>query len=225
MDLPIYVYLIFGLIVLSAMLQFYKASSFSSSFLKLIIGWSILQIIISLLGFYKVADTFPPRFSLLIIPPLILTIISFNTKKGKRFIDSLNIKTLTLLHTIRIPVELVLYWLFVHKAVPGLMTFEGRNFDVFSGLSAPFIYYFGFVKKILNRKIILLWNFVCLTLLFNIIFNAALSLPGIFQQFAFDQPNIAILHFPFVLLPSVLVPLVWFSHFASIRQLLYSKNI
>ncbi|MEQ1553058.1 MAG: hypothetical protein ABL929_02700 [Ferruginibacter sp.] len=225
MDLPIYVYLVFGLTVFSAILLFYKATNFSKSFLTLIIVWIIFQTIISILGFYKIANTIPPRFGLLIIPPLILTIIRFNTKRGKQFIDNLNIKTLTLFHTLRIPVELVLYWLFIHKAVPELMTFEGRNFDIFSGVTAPLVYYFGFVRKSLSRNILLLWNFICLALLFNIAFNAILSLPSAFQQFAFDQPNIAILHFPFVLLPSVLVPLVLFSHLASIRQLLYNKNI
>ena len=223
--LPFYVYLIFGITVLVAIMLFYKATNYSKSFLLLLFIWLIFQTIISLLGFYKVANTIPPRFGLLIIPPVILTIVRFNTNKGKQFVDGLSIKTLTLFHTIRIPVEIVLYWLCIHKAVPEILTFEGRNFDIFSGLSAPFIYYFGFVKNKLNKTILLLWNFMCLGLLFNIAFNAILSLPSAFQQFAFEQPNVAILQFPFVLLPSILVPLVLFSHLASIRQLLYNKSI
>jgi len=219
-NLPGYIYLVFGLTLLLAILLFYKATNYSKSFLTLIFVWIVFQSIISLSGFYKIANTLPPRFGLLIIPALVFIIIQFNTKKGKQFTDGLNIKTLTLFHIVRIPVELVLYWLFLQKTVPELMTFEGRNFDIFSGLSAPIIFYFGFVKKKLNRIFLLIWNFVCLALLLNIVFNALLSLPGIFQKFAFEQPNIAILHFPFVLLPSVLVPLVLFSHLASIRQLL-----
>lgn len=224
-NLPLYVYIVFGLTILLALVLFYKATNHSKSFLTLFFAWILFQSVISLSGFYKIVNTIPPRFGLLIIPPLILTIIRFNTKKGKQYIDNLNIKTLTLFHVIRIPVEVVLYWLFIHKSVPELMTFEGRNFDILSGISALFIYYFGFVKNKLSRNILLIWNFLGLALLFNIVFNALLSLPSAFQQFAFDQPNIAILQFPFVLLPSVLVPLVLFSHLASIRQLLYNKNI
>ncbi|MFZ2785412.1 MAG: hypothetical protein WAZ36_13520 [Sediminibacterium sp.] len=223
--LPSYIYIVFGLTVLLGLLLFYKATNFSKSFLTTTIIWLLFQSIISISGFYKIAKTIPPRFGLLIIPPLILTIIRFNTKSGKQFIDNLNLKTLTIFHTVRIPVELVLYWLFVQKAVPELMTFEGRNFDFFSGLSAPFIYYFGFVKKSFGKNVLLFWNFICLALLLNIVFNALLSLPSAFQQFGFDQPNTAILQFPFVLLPSVLVPLVLFAHLASIRQLLNNKNI
>lgn len=222
--LPLYIYLVFGLTVFSAILLFYKATNYSKSFVTIVFIWIVFQTVISLIGFYKIANTIPPRFGLLIIPPLILTIIMFNTKKGKQFIDSLNIKTLTLFHTLRIPVELVLFWLFVNKTVPELMTFEGRNFDIVSGISAPIIFYFGFVKKELTKSILLIWNFICMVLLLNIAFNAILSLPSLFQQFAFDQPNIAILHFPFVLLPAVLVPLVLFSHLVIIRQLLSNKN-
>lgn len=132
-------------------------------------------------------------------------------------------KLLTLLHVVRIPVELVLYSLFIYKQVPELMTFEGRNFDILAGLSAPFIYYFGFIKKKINQKVILLWNIACLGLLFNIVVNAVLSTPVPFQQFAFDQPNAAILYFPFVWLPGCIVPLVLFSHLVVIKRILRSK--
>jgi hypothetical protein len=162
----------------------------------------------------------PPRIALMVVPPLFLIALLFVSVKGRRFIDGLDIKFLTLLHIVRIPVEVVLFWLFLGKLVPQLMTFEGRNFDIIAGITAPFIYYFGFIKKLLHKNLLLGWNIICLALLINIVFNAALSAPSVVQQFAFDQPNIAILYFPFNLLPSVIVPLVLFSHLAAIRQLL-----
>ena len=127
--------------------------------------------------------------------------------------------TLTLLHTIRIPVEFVLYWLYLDKQVPKLMTFAGGNYDIISGLTAPVIYYYGFVKKTFSRGILLGWNVICLGLLLNIVARAVLSSPSTFQKLAFDQPNMAILHFPYNWLPSVIVPLVLFSHLVSIRSL------
>lgn len=144
----------------------------------------------------------------------------FITKKGKAYIDNLDLKTLTLLHTLRVPVELVLFWLFLHKTVPQLMTFEGRNMDILSGITAPILYYYYFLTNKGNKKILLIWNIVCLGLLFNIVINAVLSVSFPFQQFAFDQPNIAILYFPFIWLPCCVVPLVLLSHLAAIRQLL-----
>jgi hypothetical protein len=67
---------------------------------------------------------------------------------------------------------------------------------------------------------LLLWNFICLGLLINIVVNAVLSAPSVFQQFAFGQPNTAILYFPFVWLPCCVVPLVLLAHLTSIRKLL-----
>lgn len=223
-DLPAYISIVFALTTMLTVGLFYKATTNSKATLLILLTWLTLQTIVGLSGFYTVTDTFPPRFLLLVFPPLLLIIGLFATAKGRQYIDRLDTKTLTILHTIRIPVEIVLYWLFIHKAVPELMTFEGRNFDILSGLTAPVIFYFGFIIKKLDSKVILIWNFICLGLLINIVANAILSAPFPFQKFAFDQPNIAVLYFPFILLPCCVVPLVLFSHLVTIRQLLLTKN-
>ena len=220
-NLPFYIPLIFVLTTGLTILFFHSAANGRRLVLLVLFFLLAAQAIVARTGFFTVTDTIPPRFVLLVGPPLLFILFLFLTRQGKQFIDSLDLKTLTLLHLIRIPVELVLFWLFLHQAIPQLMTFEGRNFDIISGLTAPLVYYFGFVKKILSPKIILLWNFVCLGLLFNIVINAILSAPTPFQQFAFDQPNIAVLYFPFVWLPGIIVPLVLFSHLAAIRQLVF----
>ena len=219
-NLPSYISLVFGITVLLALAIFYKASNKSKAFLLLSSVWIIIQTILSLNGFYKITNTVPPRFPLLFLPPILLIVFLLISKKGKEFIGRLDLKTLTIFHIVRIPVEIVLIWLATYKAVPILMTFEGRNFDIVSGLSAPLIYYFGFVEKKLSKYFMLIWNFICLGLLLNIVFTALLSAPTNFQKFAINQPNIAIEYFPFVLLPSVIVPLVLFSHIVSIRKLL-----
>jgi len=140
------------------------------------------------------------------------------------FIDGLPQSTLTFLHIVRIPVELVLYWLFLHQAVPELMTFSGRNFDILAGITAPFVAYYGLQKQLMGRKTLITWNLVALALLFNIVIHAVLSAPFAFQQLAFDQPNIAVLYFPFSWLPGFIVPVVLFAHLVSVRQLLkYEK--
>ena len=222
-NLPFYISFIFVLIVFLTVLIFYIAAKRSKTTFLILSAWLILQAIISLTGFYTATSSMPPRSTLLILPPIIFIIILFATQNGKKYIDSLNIKTLTILHTVRLPVEIVLYWLFVQKVVPQIMTFEGRNFDIISGITAPIIFYIGFYTMKTGRISILFWNFFCLGLLINIVIIAILSAPFSFQKFAFDQPNIAMLYFPYVWLPCFLVPLVLFSHLASIRQLLKKK--
>lgn len=219
-DLPLYVSLLMGLSTLVTVIAFYKASSYSRLTLFILLCWLILQTAVALTGFYTVSDTVPPRFLLLVLPPVLFIVAMFLTGKGRGYIDRVDIRTLTLIHTIRIPVEIVLFWLFIHKTVPQLMTFEGRNFDILSGLTAPLVYYFVFVKHLGGRIALLLWNFACLALLINIVVIAVLSAPFPFQKLAFDQPNIAVLYFPFIWLPCCIVPLVLFTHLASIRILL-----
>lgn len=219
-EVPLFVDLILGFTVVLAVGIFYRASNYSKFFLILVTQIAIAQLIGTFIGFYQFPYTGPPRFPLLILPSFIAIIILFANQWGRNFIDKLNLKTLTIFHSIRILVELVLYGLYLSKALPSLLTFEGRNFDIISGLSAPIVYYFGFVKKRLNKLVLLCWNFICLGLLVNVVYYALLSTPSPFQKFGFDQPNIALGYFPFMLIPSILVPMVFLAHFASIRQLI-----
>ncbi len=223
--LPWYVYTVFCATVLLALWLFSKATGYAKSFLVLITVWILLQSVLGIAGFYSHTNVMTARFPLLVIPPVIFLASRFFTVKGKAFIDGLDIRTLTIFHIIRIFVEAVLFWLYIDKAIPQAMTFEGRNFDILSGLSAPFIYYYGFVKKKLSKTAMIVWNVVCMLLLLNVVGGAILSLPDRYQKFGFEQPNTAVGSFPFLLLPAVLVPLALFSNAAAIRQLLSKKDI
>ncbi len=234
-NLPSYITLTFGLTTVATLLLFIWTVRNSNSeptrkkaapiFIGLTI-WLTIQAVLTLKNIYN-ADTnsFPPKIVLLGILPIILTImLLFLTSKGRQFMDSLPLKNLTYLNIVRIPVEIVLFWLFLNKLIPELMTFEGRNFDIIAGITAPFVAYFGLTKHKLSRPKILIWNFVCLGLLINIVLNDLLSAPSPIQKFAFDQPNIAILYFPFSWLPTFIVPIVLLGHLASIRQLLKQQG-
>ncbi|RBQ07580.1 hypothetical protein [Pedobacter miscanthi] len=220
--LPISLYILFALTALLTIVLFFKAVGFSKTLTSIFFLWLTIQSLLSISGFYQVIHVMPPRFVLLVLPPIALIVATFFSKKGKAFITGIDIGKLTILHIIRIPVELTLYWLFIHHAVPEMMTFEGRNFDILCGITAPFIYYFGYIKNKLNKKVLLAWNIICLLLLANIVTTAVLSAPFPIQKFAFSQPNIALLYFPFSLLPAFIVPIVLFSHLVSIRKLLGS---
>ncbi len=202
----------------------YRASSdipkIGKAVLGVLIGWSILQMTIGLTGFYLNTSTLPPRFALAVVPTFVAIFALFSSKIGKNFIESLDLKALTYLHIVRIPVELTLFWLFQNEQIPELMTFEGRNFDIISGITAPFIAYFGFTKKTLSSTLIIAWNLICLGLLINIVVHAILSIESPFQQMAFDKPNRGVLYFPFLWLPSVIVPLVLFAHLVVLKRLI-----
>ncbi|WP_428328989.1 hypothetical protein [Mucilaginibacter sp.] len=217
--LTIYIKAVFILTTIITILLLFKATNYSKPAIILLLIWLGLQAIISLTGFYTITKGLPPRFALLLMPPIIFIAVLFFTKKGKSLIAGIDVKTLTLLHIVRIPVELTLYSLYLHKVIPKIMTFEGRNFDILCGLTAPVVYYFGYIKNILSKKLLMAWNIVCLMLLANIVVIAVLSAPFSFQQFAFNQPAIALFYFPFIWLPCFIVPAALFAHLVSIRQL------
>ncbi len=220
--LPVYISVLFVLITTGTVWLFYKATNYNRMTLAVLQGWLASQAVMAFAGFYERSNTIPPRLAFLIGPPLLVIIALFVSSKGQRFVDTLRLERLTLLHSIRIVVEIVLYLLFVHKAIPESMTFDGSNFDILAGLTAPLVYYQAFVRKKLTRRMLLLWNIACLGLLINIVLTAILAAPTPFQQTAFDQPNIAISYFPFIWLPSVVVPIVLIAHLVAIRRLRHS---
>jgi len=115
--------------------------------------------------------------------------------------------------------EIVLLQLFIHKMIPELMTFEGRNFDIIMGITAPIIG-FLYLKKWLRKKGLLVWNIIGLCLILFILLNGLLSAELPFQQFGFEQPNRALAYFPFVLLPATVVPIVIWTHLTDIIKLI-----
>ncbi|MGC3944439.1 MAG: hypothetical protein QM762_07970 [Chryseolinea sp.] len=184
--------------------------------------WLSVQGVVSYSGVYSNnLDALPPRIFLFgVLPALIVIMATFVTPSGRQFVDSLDLFQVTSLHTIRILVELILWWLFLETAVPEVMTFEGRNLDIIAGLTAPIVAWLGVRKNMLTRSTMIIWNFICLGLLFNIVIIAVLAVPSPLQKLAFDQPNKAVLYFPFSWLPAFVVPAVLFCHLVAIRQLL-----
>lgn len=193
-----------------------------SSAIRLLITSALWMTLLALLAyndFFLQLDAIPPRFALTLGPPLLLIISLFVSRKGRVWISQLPLSVLTLLHTVRVLVELTLYGLYVHQQIPQLMTFEGRNYDILAGLTAPIVTYFAFQRRQLSTHWLLLWNVLALGLVLNIVVYAILSAPFPFQQMAFEQPNVAVLKAPYVWLPGVIVPAVWFSHAVAIQRL------
>lgn len=211
--LPFYIPLGFIATTLLAFWALYRASGNKPSLLLVTSAWLLLQGILTWAGFYQVFGTRPPRFVLLALPPVVMTTMLFATAKGRAFLDSFDMKTLSLVHIVRVPVELILFALSVHHAVPRLMTFEGGNLDILSGISAPLIWYFGYQKQKISHGWLIAWNLICIGLLFNIVARALLSL----------SPSLALVHFPYSWLPGFVVPAVLLAHLVALRQLFKNK--
>ena len=104
-----------------------------------------------------------------------------------------------------------------------MMTFEGRNLDILSGLLAPIVWFLAFRGGGQRRWLLMTYNMFGLILLTNIVTIAILSMPSPMQQIALDQPNVGVSLFPYIWLPAIIVPAVLFSHLAALWKLATNK--
>ena len=229
-NLPAYVSLTFTLttfLTVGFFLYAIRQGAFQALPAKILISltafWLLFQAVMAVGGFYTQTGMFPPRIVLFGVFPVLLLIVAYFLFFRENFIERLPLKVLTLLHVIRIPVEIVLFWLLQNRLVPEAMTFEGRNFDILSGLTAPIVFWLAFRGGKTNRTMLIVWNIAALLLLVNVVTIAVRAMPSPMQSLALDQPNIAVLYFPFNWLPSVVVPIVLFAHLAGLWKLFKNK--
>ncbi len=220
--LPNWISIIFLVVAIFTIVFFHITHGNPKKLTLAIVVIGVIQSLLAYSSFYLTLDGFPPRIAFILLPNLVLIIYGCLPKQIEWVVKNRNTNLITFLHTIRIPVEIVLLYLFLNGAVPELMSFHGRNFDILAGTTAPIIG-FLFYKGKMSRRILLIWNFLGLGLILFILVNGIFSVPTPFQQFGFDQPNIALLYFPFVLLPAIVVPIVIYTHLSEIIRLKQDK--
>ena len=217
-DLPAHLNWIFLALAAYTIVMFHYSNGKNLRVTLMIIAWSILQCLLAYFGFFMDTEALPPRFTFVLLPATLAIVYTLLPKQRGRVIADRNLRVSTFLHLVRVPVEFCLFLLFTHKMIPELMTFEGRNFDIIAGITAPIIG-FLYLKNRIGTRGMLAWNLVGLGLVLFILFNGILSSELPFQMFAHDQPNAAMKYFPFILLPATIVPIVVFAHLADILKL------
>lgn len=193
-------------------------------FLIGIVVWLLFLALVSVTGFISYFNSIPPPFIVVIIPPIVLLIILSRSKLMAQLLKSVPKEHVLYLQSFRIIVEVFLWFLFLENIAPIQMTFEGLNFDILAGLTAPFAVLLFLKTGKLKKTGLLIWNVFGLLLLANIVSIALLSTPSPFRVFMNEPANTFITQIPFVLLPGLLVPLAYYLHFFSIRQVLKEKR-
>lgn len=165
--------------------------------------WGVLVAVLAYAGFFR---HFPFGMLMIIVSVTLLTVYFYRIKP-------LNTKYLLAIHILRIPVEIILFQLYLQKQVPIQMTFKGWNFDIVIGITALLLIFSKKIPPLLFK----IWNIAGLCFLATIVSIAILAGPTPIQQIGFEQPNVAILTFPYTLLPAVIVPAVLLSHLLCLK--------
>ncbi|MEQ9592855.1 MAG: hypothetical protein RLN86_09665 [Cyclobacteriaceae bacterium] len=190
-----------------------------------LLGWTALISILSLLGIFSDFSTFPPKVGIVLVVPLATLIwVLLFSPTTRQILFHVDPGLLIQLQVFRLFVEVLLWFLFIINLLPIQMTFEGRNWDILAGTSAPLVAYFGIRKFSWPKWVLITWNFFCLGLLINIVVTALLSMPTPFRYFMNEPSNTIVTHFPIIWLPGLLVPLAYGLHFLSLRQLLTKSS-
>ena len=217
-NLPIWIEILFILTCIVAIGLFYYSNNKPKILTLFIILLSIVQSFLAYNDFYQNTDSFPPRFLFIILPSVLIIIYGLLPKQIAWIINNRNTKISNFIHIVRLPVEIILLHLFLNKMVPQLMTFEGINYDILVGFTAPIIGLL-YLKNKISKNFLMCWNIIGLILVVSIMTIGLLSAELPFQQFGFEQPNRGLQYFPFILLPALIVPLMIYVHITDIIKL------
>jgi hypothetical protein len=207
-----------------------SAAGFSAERRKRTFRWSVALLgawvffisYFSLRGFFADFTGFPPRMAIVFVVPLVTIIALMFSKRFKEILLHVPPEKIIRLQVFRVFVEILLWLLLLQNLLPIQMSFEGRNFDILTGLTAPFVAWYVATRK-WSPALLMAWNAAGLMLLFNIMIIAILSMPTPIRYFRNDPANTIVTTFPFIWLPGLLVPLAYALHAFSIRQILTSK--
>ena len=190
------------------------------NFLIILGIWVLALIALSASGFLSDFSNFPPRMMLVLIIPLLTVLWFVFSNRSNEVIDKLPADWIVKMQSFRIVVELFIWWAYLDVALPIQMTFEGRNFDILVGLTAPLAAFLWLKQSKERPGLVIVWNILGLALLLNILVIAILSMPTPVRVFLNEPANTIVAGFPWVLLPGILVVMAYTLHLLSLKQMI-----
>lgn len=194
-----------------------EARRAASITLVAIAAWLAIATVLAMSGVLSEWAARPPRWPLLPLTAFAAIATVIRSAAAQRVLSNIPPAWPIGAQTFRVGVELALYALHVAGRAPVQITFEGRNFDVLVGLSAPFVAWLVATRRI-GPKGAIAWNAMGLLVLANTVGTVATSTPSPLHLDWPGPPLTAVTSWPIVWLPAFLMPLAVFLHVVSLRQ-------
>lgn len=179
--------------------------------------WLAVTALLAHTGFLGVWTSLPPRWPLLPATAFIAIAVVMRAHGTKTLLTNTPLHWPVAAQSFRVGVELAIFALYCEARAPRQVTFEGRNYDILVGITAPLLAWWV-ARQRASPKRVLLWNVVSLAVLANTVVTVASSTPGPLHR---DWPGIPftdIATWPVVWLPAFLMPLAVFLHVVSLHQ-------
>ncbi len=188
--------------------------------------WLSILAVLAWRGFFSHFAAVPPRLLFVVVPPLLAIALLLFSRKVRLLLLAVPPGWLIYAQSFRILMELFLWLGYRGGFVPVLMTFEGLNYDIIVGLTAPMAGLVFFGRNRYHRFQAVLWNVFGVALLLNIIAVSLMSLPPESPLHVFDvtPANRFVADFPFIWIPGFIVPFALLLHLLSLKQLVMTNR-
>lgn len=181
-------------------------------------AWISYGGILGYTGVIANTSALPPGMFYMLVPIIMLVMFMARSRIGETVALSFPLWFLMGFESFRLVVEIFLHQLWIDGQVPKMLTYQGTNFDILIGISAPVVAWLLISRRISNR-VALVWNVIGIMMLANVAVRAVLTSPGTLHFISTEVPNTAIGAFPYTYIPCLMVPLALVLHVLSIRVL------
>lgn len=181
--------------------------------------WLLITMVLSVGGYYENFRYLPPRIFLFgILPPLVISLVLIFSKSFVNILRHIPPSWLIKVQSFRIVMELMLWLAYIGMLLPFQMTFVGFNLDIVAGITALFAGRVFYRKRRFFKPETVIWNVFGILLLINVVFVAVISTPTDYRVFLNEPSTAIIASFPFIWIPTFIVPFALAMHIFSIRQ-------
>jgi hypothetical protein len=187
-----------------------------------IVGWFALAIVLARAGVWETTSDDalrPPNIAFAIAVPTILGSLLVRSQTFKRWISRVPLHALVGVQLYRVLGGLFLV-AYAQGDMPGEFALPAGIGDVLVGLGAVIVAVVLLKRgEQRARSLVLAWCAFGILDLVVAVATGFLSAPSPLQQLAIDDPNAAIVSYPFVLIPTFLVPVSIILHVYAIARL------
>lgn len=164
-------------------------------------------------------EALPPPLFLVLGGMVLLSVSLAFSPLGTQLVQGCGLAGLIGLQAFRFPLELAMHEAAKIGLMPPQMSFQGRNFDIVTGVLALILGLLLLKGVELPRSILKAWNILGLALLLNVVTVAILSMPLPFRQFHNSPPNVWVCYPPYIWLPAIMVATALSGHLLIFRKL------
>lgn len=181
--------------------------------------WLLIIAVLSIGGYFSNYRYLPPRLILFgLFIPLVFTVFLLFSKSFTVILRRIPPSWLIKVQSYRIVLELMLILAFLGDLLPFQLTFLGFNMNIVAGITALFAGSIFFRKGRFLKPETVIWNIFGVLLLLMVVFIAIISIPAHYRIFMNEPSSKIISSFPFIWIPTFLVPLSLAFHLFSIKQ-------